>query len=119
MIQFLQEVINEFSPQEKTIAEGHVCIEVRKGMFGLLQAGLIAQALLDKQLNEKGYHQSKTIPGLCCHEWRPIQFTLVVDDFGVKYVGKEHARHLVDALEEHYDISTDWEGKKYIGLTLD
>ena len=42
-----------------------------------------------------------------------------MDDFGVKYVGKEHATHLKDTLEEHYEISTDWEGTKYIGITLD
>ena len=61
-------------------------------------------------------------PGLWLHEWRPIQFSLVADDFGVKYVGKEHAKHLVDALEEHYEISQDWEGKKilrtYLGMGL-
>ena len=37
--------------------------------------------------------------GLWLHEWRPIQFSLVVDDVGVKYFGEEHAKHLVDALE--------------------
>ena len=58
-------------------------------------------------------------PGLWLHEWRPIQFFLVVDYFGVKYVGKEHAKHLVDTLEENYEISEDWEGKKYCGLTLE
>ena len=62
-------------------------------MYGLLQAGLLANKLLEKRLNINGYFQSKLVPGLWKHEWRPIQFTLVVDDFGVKYVGKEHALH--------------------------
>ena len=43
----------------------------------------------------------------------------MVKDFGVKYVGREHAEHLKSVLEEHYEVSTDWAGKKYIGLTLD
>jgi len=43
----------------------------------------------------------------------------VVDDFGVQYVGEEHAHHLVSMLLKHYNISTDWKGEKYIGLTLD
>ena len=43
----------------------------------------------------------------------------MVDDFGVKYVGKEHADHLVSAIDEHYDYTTDWEGKRYLGLTFD
>ena len=43
----------------------------------------------------------------------------MVDDFGVKYVGKEHADHLLQLLKEKYEISEDWGGKKYIGLTFD
>ena len=48
-----------------------------------------------------------------------MQFTLVVDDFGVKYVGKEHALYLKAALEEDYTLTTEWEGRRYIGITLD
>jgi hypothetical protein len=36
------------------------------------------------------------------HQTRPITFSLVVDDFGVKYVGREHAEHLVATLEKLY-----------------
>ncbi len=87
-------------------------------MFGLLQAGLIANELLKKQLNEHGYRQSKLIPRLWAHDTWPIQFTLVVDDFGVKYVGKEHALHLHKVLEAHYKLACDWIGQRYIGITL-
>jgi hypothetical protein len=41
-----------------------------------------------------------------------------VDDFGVKYTDVEDAKHLINALEKHYEISIDWTGSKYIGLTL-
>jgi hypothetical protein len=41
-----------------------------------------------------------------------------VDDFGVKYVGKEHAQHLIDALETNYTVSKDWLGGLYCGITL-
>ena len=58
-------------------------------------------------------------PGLWTHEWRPICFSLVVDDFGVKYVGKEHAAHLVAALKETYDIEVDEKGEKYVGISID
>ena len=44
----------------------------------------------------------------------------MVDNFGVKYNGKEHAQHLVVSLEAaKYRVKTDWKGKKYIGITLD
>ncbi len=41
-----------------------------------------------------------------------------MDDFGIKYVGKEHANHLIATLQEHYTISQDWAGTSYLGLTL-
>ena len=76
-------------------------------MYGLPQAGILAQQLLEKQLNNKGYSQDNLVPGLWTHSWRPITFTLCVNDFGVKYVGKQHVDHLIAILKEHYTISQD------------
>ena len=45
------------------------------------------------------------------HNIRPIKFTLVVDDFGVKYSEKEHNIHLKVALKKIYKLTIDWEGK--------
>ena len=86
-------------------------------MYGLLQSGILAQTLLEKYLNAHGYHQSRITPGLWTHECRPIRFTPVMDNFGVKYVGKEHAEHLIEYNKENYYITEDWEGKRYLGLT--
>ena len=70
-------------------------------------------------MNKHGYYQSKLVPGLWLHKWQSVQFTPVVDDFGVKYVGEEYALHLKAALEEDYTLTTEWEGGRYIGNTLD
>jgi len=88
-------------------------------MYGLPQAGIIAQELLEERLQKAGYTQSKLTPGYWKHEWRPISFTLVVDDFGVKYIGKEQVTHLIKSLKEHYEVEEDWEGHRYLGITLD
>ena len=88
-------------------------------MYGLPHAGIIAQKLLEERLAKHGYHQSDKTPGLWTHVWRPISFSIIVDDFGVKYVGKEHADHLIKILEENYVVDKDWEGKKYCGISLD
>ena len=66
-----------------------------------------------------GYFEVTHTPGLWKHVSRPIQFTLVVDDFGIKYVGEEHFKHLINALREHYDVTIDKEGKLYCGITLE
>ena len=88
-------------------------------MYGLPQAGLIANQQLEKLLNKHGYRQRKLAPGLWKHDTQPIQFTLVVDNFGVKYVGKEHAVHLKNVLEAHYKLTCNWKGWQYIGINLD
>jgi hypothetical protein len=36
--------------------------------------------------------------GLWKHEMRPVWFSLVVDDFGIKYVGGENAGHLMTSI---------------------
>ncbi len=63
-------------------------------MYGLPQAGIIAQNLLTKRLHKAGYQQSKITPGYRHHNWRPIRLALVVDNFGVKYINKEDIKHL-------------------------
>ena len=50
--------------------------------------------------------------------WQPIAFTLVVDDFGIKFIGDEHANHLKRLLQQYYNITVDWEGSKCVGISL-
>ena len=97
-----QEVIDEYSLQDKATKDGHVYIKINKGMYGLPQAGILAQDLLAKRLEEHGYYQSNIIPGLWKHKTRPILFSLVVDDFGIKYSNKEDVDHLLSVLKENY-----------------
>ena len=104
---------------DKVISDGYVYVEIAKGMYGLPHVGLIVQELLEKRLNEHGYHQSKLTTRFWKHDTRPIYFSLIVDDFGVKYVGEEHANHLINILKQHYVVDQDWEGKKYYGIDLD
>ncbi|KAL7525681.1 hypothetical protein ACHAXR_001112 [Thalassiosira sp. AJA248-18] len=114
-----QEIIDEYKLQEIVSSDGSIFIMAIRGMYGLPQAGLLATELLQKRLNKNGYRQSKLVPGLWKHDRRPIQFTLVVDNFGVKYIGEEPAIHLKDTLEGHYKVTNDWTGNRYIGISLD
>jgi hypothetical protein len=41
-----------------------------------------------------------------------------VDDFTVKYVGKQHADHLINSILLSYELTTDWEAKVYSGMSL-
>ena len=85
-------------------------------MYGLPQEGRISHDVLLKHLEPYGYHPSIKNLGLWKHNSRPIKFTLVVDDFGVKYSGKENALYIKAVLEKYKVI--DWGVKLYIMIEL-
>jgi hypothetical protein len=87
-------------------------------MYGLLHADILANHLLAKRLAPHGYRQTKTTPGLWAHGTLPVTFSLVVDDFGVKYEGLANAPHLIKSLEKHYTLSKDWTSCLYCCITL-
>ena len=53
------------------------------------------------------------------HETRDIAFSLVVDDFGVKYTDKRDADHLIMTQQKKYPIKMNWKGDYYLGMTLE
>ncbi len=61
------DVIKHFYLTDLATPDGYVYCKIQKGMYGLPQAGIIAQQLLEKQLQEHGYCQSKTTPSLPKH----------------------------------------------------
>ena len=61
----------------------------------------------------------KYTPGIWHNKTHKITFALCVDDFGVKYFWKDYARHLINAMKDHYKVTIDWEGKIYCGLNID
>ena len=102
------------------VHNGRVYIKIRRGMYGLPQAGILAEQQLTCFLATYGYAPVRHTPGLWRHKWRPISFCLVVDDFGVKYIGKEHADHLIQCLRNHYqEVNIDWDGKRFCGVHLE
>ena len=58
------EIITEYDLKKKTTLEGAVYIVANRGMYGLPQIGLLANELLETRLNNRGYFQSKLVPGL-------------------------------------------------------
>jgi hypothetical protein len=84
---FPEEIIQKYNLNALAV-DGWVSIEIRKGMYGLKQAGHLANKLLQTRLTPFGYYLARHTPGLWLHQTRPISFTLLVDDFAVEYVGK-------------------------------
>jgi hypothetical protein len=113
-----EEIIEQYKLKEIETSDGFIYCEVKKGMYGLPQSGITAQQLFKERLSKVGYFQSKIIPGLWKHKTRSIIFCLVVDNFAIKYQKKEDVDHLLNALKKDYEVTEDWTGTKYVGLTV-
>ena len=61
--------------------DDYIYTEIRSGMYVLPAAGILSQRLLEKRLNKEGYKQSQFIPGFWTHDWRPVSFSLCVDQY--------------------------------------
>ena len=75
-----KDVKRQYEFAEKATYDGWVYVEIRKGMYGLPQAGLSVQKVLEQRLAWNEYTQSKLTLGPWKHYTRPIQFCLVVDN---------------------------------------
>ena len=103
---------------ESYVSGDYVYAKIVRAWYGLKESGKIAHDDLVAHLAKHGYHKAKHTEGLFLHKDRPISFTLVVDDFGIKYKNKEDVEHLKKCLEEVYSMSIDWDGKRYVGIDL-
>jgi hypothetical protein len=53
-----QEIIEEYNLLS-LVSDGHVYIEVHKGMYDLSQAGILMNQLIARRLAVHGYHKTK------------------------------------------------------------
>ena len=115
---FPKDIIEKYDLMSK-VHNGYVYIRINKGMYGLKQAAILAYVQLKDFLEQYGYYPEPHCVGLWSHRTRKTKFCLCVDDFGVKYFSDDDANHLLNSLKRHYQISTDWKGQNYCGLTLE
>ena len=81
-----QEFMNRYNLQEKA-HNVYIYAMVSKGIYGIPQAGRIAQDSLVKHMEPYGYHPESKTAGIWTHNSRTIKLTLLVKEFGVKYSG--------------------------------
>ncbi|MBV5280410.1 MAG: hypothetical protein J0651_03970, partial [Actinobacteria bacterium] len=98
---------------------GYLYVRIERGMYGLPHAGRIANDALIEYLEPYGYKPCALTPGLWKHDIDDIVFTLVVDDFGVRYTQRAQVEKLITILRKKYEMKLDWTGSRYCGLTLD
>ena len=113
-----EEIIIAYNLRDMATSDGYVYAQVNKAWYGLKQAGKIAHDDLVQRLSEAGYTKAPLVEGYFRHETRQIDFTLVVDDFLIKYTKDEDLQHLRDAINKYYKFKVDLEAKQYVGIHL-
>ncbi len=93
-----EEIILAYNLRNIVNPDRWVYIEIRKGMYGLPWAGILANKLLEQQLSARGFYQCQHTPGLWRHMWRAITFCLVVDNFDIKVMDIADFNHLKTSL---------------------
>ena len=93
-------------------------VRVTKGLYGLPQAGRLAFEKLSRLLKRHDYTACRDTPCLFKQATTGVIFTLVVDDFAIKYVGDANLDHLRRALNQHYEVSEELDGTRFAGITL-
>lgn len=92
-------------------------VRITKGLYGLPQAGRLAHEKLTSLLAKHGYKATST-PCLFKHITNGLYFTLVVDDFLIKYHDRESLEHLFSCIRKEYNFDVDEAATKYIGMTI-
>ena len=87
----------QYNPDKHTL-NGSVYREICSKTCGLPNAGRLANLCLREKLKPACFYEVAHTPGLWKHKRRPIQFSLIVDDFGVKCIDKEHMDYLITSL---------------------
>jgi hypothetical protein len=113
------QTIAEFNLDQYIDSKGFIYFVCTRTVWGLPQAGLISNKALVKVLHTAGYIQSSNSYGLFKHVDRGTTFSLVVDDFGIKYYNLNDFDHLANTLKTGgYDVKINMKGDKYLGFTI-
>ena len=88
-------------------------------MYGLPQAGILANKQLEQILQKHGWYQCQHTPGYWRNIHHQTSFCLIVDDFLVKYTDKIEANKLYNILNSNYEaVSIDWNAELFCGIKL-
>jgi hypothetical protein len=97
--------IQHFDIKSRTaLGATKVAVRIKGGMYGLPQAGLLAQKKLVKVLYDNDYYMCKSTICLFKHRTLATEFVLTVDDFAISHKPSE-LQHLLDALKSVYPIT--------------
>ena len=101
------------------IVDGYVYAQINRAWYGLKKGGKIAHDNLFQHLKQHGCVCAGVTDGLFKHVTQDISFTLVVEDFGIKYTREADVQHLIKIMRKKYTFKVDFKAQQYIGIHLD
>ena len=88
-----KEIVDQYNLQDKVTSGGLLYIKIRKWC-------ILSYEKLTDHLALSGYHPTPLTHGLWTQKTRKIKFSLVIDDFRIKYEDKANAKHLLQTLHK-------------------
>ena len=113
-----EETIKKHNLEQYIENDGWIHFEIGKGMCSIPETGRLANDLLRSRLKKYGYIEATHTLGYCKNVWKPISWTLIVDDSGFKYTNKQHVDKLLKIMSQWYVMKMDWECTSFGGITL-
>ena len=86
-------------------------MEIQKVMYGIPQLGNFSNDKLKLHLCKFGYEPAPITPVLWRYQTCFLKFSLVLDDFGIKYERLEDITYILNAIKIISKISEEWDGK--------
>ena len=115
---FPSDIINKYN-LNNIVHNNCIYIKMKRGMYGLKQAAILAYQPLSKLLYQANYRPITGSIGMWNHMNKSITFNLCVDNFGVKYYDKKDVKELMSIIKQKYDIKLDWSRKHFLGNELE
>jgi hypothetical protein len=109
-------IIHKYNLRDLVNNQGWVYIEIQMGMYVLPQASILANTLLKKCLNAKGYYECQHTPGL----WRQFGVNILPrrQQLWHKTTSLDHIMHLKTTLQEHYTVTMAWDGLLFCNVNI-
>ena len=114
-----EDIIDLYKLNGKKTNDNYIYIRIKKGMYGLKQAAVLAYQQLKKVMEPHGYEPIPGTAGMWKHVTRRTVFCTCVDDSALKYFSASDAEHFLRVLDSKHKYTVDWAGSDYCGLHLD
>ena len=111
-------LINKYNLSTLIGPDNYVYCRINKCMYMPKQPACLVYEDLVSHLDKYGFAPDKICLNIWTFKKRKTKFCSCVDDFGIKYFNNADKNHLIGALQDKYEITTDMTDSNFYSLTL-